>query len=416
MDKIAEAETGSHPNLFGKGQLLFLTRQLSYEDADKLLNAGFRFGSIHQVGRTIAEPMQIPLAALEMHVAGLKRYVDRLHTLEKPGTWLAFFGLIPRPNTKGFDVGVKRGDQDQLPDAQLLPAEPQQWQAEFLQRMDSLRPRSCVQFLEDRNQTDVQRSHQEQQFARVILDAIAQLGQQVPAEWVRDARFLARPVFAHYSHHPHRGVVSWIYSFCVIADMHTSLEACSYITRIPLTFFSARQRCYKGSPDHGILAQNIHQEFGPLLARRTTTKQATSRTRKLSVHLPRVGRKSGRPRAPTHAVSRSSSLARDDGSSEHELVDKPPSVFVGEFARDRAADGGRDNIWGGILVNSETVVKSDSKSDCSHESNKHDLGLGMNLGLGMKVAVGTARQEDTFVDELMDATRTRFMPPKIGYS
>ncbi len=61
----------------------------------------------------------------------------------------------------------------------------------------------------------------------------------------------------------------------------------------------------------------------------------------------------------------------------------------------------------GILVNSETVIKSDSKSDYSLASKQ--------LGLGVNVAVGTARQEDTFVDVLMEVTRTRFMPAKIGY-
>ncbi|KAK5127471.1 hypothetical protein LTR85_006810 [Meristemomyces frigidus] len=406
MDKLADVESGRSLNLFGKGQLLFLTRQLSSEDADKLLNAGFKFASVHQVGRTIAEPMQVPLAALEAHVADLKHYVDKLNTLEKPGTWLAFFGLIPRPNSKGFDVGVKKEDQDQLPDVRLLPVEPQQWQAEFLQRLDGLRTRSCMTFLEDRTQTDTQRSQQEQQFAMVLLQSIVQLGQQVPADWFREARFLARPVFAHYSQHRLRGGVSWVYTFCVIADMHTSLEACDSVTRIPLTFFSARQRCYKGSPDHSILARDIHQEFGPLLARRTVKKPASARIKKIPMRMPGSSRRlTHHHSTPQQTISRSSSFTRDDGSSEHELVDT--SRKLSEIVPDKGADGERDNTWGGILVNSETVVKSDSKSEYS-TGNKH-------LGMGMKVAVGTAKQEDTFVDELMEVTRTRFMPPKIGY-
>lgn len=404
LDKLDDVESGTSLNLFGKGQLLFLTRQLNGEDADKLLNAGFKFATVHQVGRTISEPMQIPLAALEAHIADVKHYVDQLHTLEKPGTWLAFFGLIPRPNSKGFDVGVKKADQDQLPDVRLLPVEPQQWQAEFLQRLDGLKTRSCMTFLEDRGLTDVRRSQQEQQFALVLLQAIIQLGQEIPADWFREARFLARPVFAHYSHNRQRGGVSWVYTFCAIADMHTSLEACDSITRIPLTFFSARQRCYKGSPDHSILARDVHQEFGPLLARRMVKKPGSARLKKISI--PSSSRKLNKPDStPRHKMSRSSSFGRDDGSSEHELVDT--SRHLSEVIPDKGADGERDNVWGGILVNSETFVKSDSKSDWSTE-NKH-------LDMGMKVAVSTAKQEDTFVDELMEVTRTRFMPPKIGY-
>merc|ERR1719487_1923701 len=115
---------------------MFLTRRLTYEDRDKLFNAGYKFGSVQQIGRNIAETMQIPLPALEVHLENLNRFLETSSSVDKPGTWLNFFGLIPRPNGKGFDVGVKQGNQDQLPDAPLLLEEPEQWQAEFLERLD----------------------------------------------------------------------------------------------------------------------------------------------------------------------------------------------------------------------------------------------------------------------------------------
>jgi len=408
LDKIGEMESGDSLHLFGKGQLLFITRQLSTEDADKLLNAGYKFGSIQQVGRNIAEAMQIPTAALEGHVGCLKRYVKKRDMLEKAGTWLSFFGLIPRPSNKGFDVGVKKADQDQLPDVQLLPGEPQQWQIEFLERMDGMNTGTCLAFLEDRNSIDYQRPQEERQFAMMMQQAVVILAKQVPTEWFRDARFLARPVFAHYtSQHHNRGVVTWIYSFCLIADMHTTLEACDSLARVPLTFFSARQRCYKGSPDHGILGRDIHQEFGPLFARRITRNHARSHVRKVSRHITRSNFGFSKPSLPPIPASRRSmSFSQSEGSSVHELVEKPNK------SSDRAVTASvtgsdRETDWGGILVNSETVIKSDSKSDCSHESRQ--------FGLGMKVAVGTSKQEDTFVDVLMEVTRIRFMSPKVGY-
>lgn len=408
VDKIGEMESGGSLHLFGKGQLLFITRQLSTEDADKLLNAGYKFGTVQQVGRNIAETMQIPTAALEGHFAGLKHYVEKRDVVEKAGTWLSFFGLIPRPSNKGFDVGVKKADQDQLPDVQLLPGEPQQWQTEFLERMDGMKTGTCLAFLEDRNSIDHQRPQQERKFATVLQKAVTALAKQVPTEWFREARFLARPVFAHYaSQHHNRGTVTWIYSFCLIADMHTTLEACDSLARVPLTFFSARQRCYKGSPDHGILARDIHQEFGPLLARRTVRNHGKSRMRMASRHISRSKFGFNKAPLPPMPVSRRSvSVSQSEGSSVHELVEKPHNLSERSIP-DGVASSERDNDWGGILVNSETVIKSDSKSDYSNESR--------HLGLGMKVAVGTSKQEDTFVDELMEVTRTRFVPPKVGY-
>ncbi|KAI7476272.1 hypothetical protein KC351_g9558 [Hortaea werneckii] len=406
MDKLEDIESARSVPHFGKGQLMFLTRRLTYEDRDKLFNAGYKFGSVQQIGRNIAETMQIPLPALEVHLDNLNRFLETSSSADKPGTWLNFFGLIPRPNGKGFDVGVKQGNQDQLPDAPLLLEEPEQWQAEFLERLDGLKTRSCIAFLEDRNHADMQRLAQEQDFANRILGAIVQLGHQVPPDWFREARFLARPVFAHYSGQSTKIGVSWIYAFCVITDMHTSLETCHDITKIPLAFFSARQRCYKGSPDHAILARDIHQEFGPLLARRVHNQRLGHRVRKtLRESFARAGQKHGKPEARKPTDSRSDSFGNSDGSSMHELVDRPRKMSA--TVNDKGSEPDRDNLWGGILVNSETVVKSDSRSDYTNEVK--------GLGLGMKVAVGTAKQEDTFVDELMEATRSRFLPPKLGY-
>ncbi|KAK1812260.1 hypothetical protein LTR12_013349 [Friedmanniomyces endolithicus] len=418
VDDAMEVESGKSFKLFGRGQLLFLAKQLNTDDADKLLNAGYRFASVQQIGRNVAETMQIPLPALEHHVNGLRKYVHNLAELEKPGTWLSFFGLIPRPNSKGFDVGVKKEDQDQLPDAQFLATEPEPWQAEFLQRMDGLRTRSAMAFLENRNNTDLQRDPRQQYFASIVLHAMTQLSQQVPADWYREARFCARPVFAHYGHsNRNRGSVTWLYSFCVIADMHTSLEACNNVARSPLTFFSARQRCYKGSPDHAILARDIHQEFGPLLARRMVSgKTPKDRTRRISLHRAKTPKKlpKAQPSTPHLPGSRrSSSLGHSDSTSVHELVDYPGKMGDVTVEERNGAEVASEqqqrenNVWGGILVNSETVIKSDSKSDYSLASKQ--------LGLGVNVAVGTARQEDTFVDVLMEVTRTRFMPAKIGY-
>ncbi|KAK4575291.1 hypothetical protein LTR86_001144 [Recurvomyces mirabilis] len=403
-----DLESGKSVKIFGRGQALFITRQLNGEDADKLLNAGFRFGSVQQVGRNIAQMMQIPLPALEYHLGGLRRYADKLETLEKPGTWLSFFGLIPRPNSKGFDVGVKKDDQDQLPDVQILTTEPQQWQTEFLQRLDGLRTRPFMSFLEDRSNVDRERGPREQEFASSLLKAVAMLGRTVPTDWFREARFLARPVFGHYSQgRKNRAVVTWIYAFCVIADMHTSLESCDGIARLPLTFFSSRQRCYSGSPDHSILAQEIHQEFSPLLSRRMAMP-SRDRKRRVSLHRKRTTSNIGSTYIPRDFTSRRSSLVQSESDSVHELVNRPSKRTLGPNIREEEIqEAEQGNFWGGILVNSETVVKSDSKSDYSTESKQQ--------GLGMKVAVGTAKQEDTFVDELMEVTRTRFMAPRTGY-
>lgn len=382
--------------VFGKGQLLFLTRQLDAEQTDRLLNAGFRFASVQHVGRNIAETMQIPVTALETHMASLRQYIERLSTLEKSGTWLTCFAIIPKANSKGFDVAVKREEQDQLPDVQLFPFEPLPWQAAFLQRMDGVTTAVCMGFLEDRQRKDVGRTAQEQHFAMAVLQAMGNLSQQLPMAWFNSARFVGRPVEARYAQPFNtRAPVTTVYSFVVCADVHTSTEACKNITRVPLSFFNTRQQCYSGSPNHLVLARNIHQEFGPLLTRKSAANNASIREKKLSIQKASRKLTVSHSRRPSVAFSTSEQSDTENCSDTHELVDKPRHNELPEI--DATAGAERDTVWGGILVNSETVIKSDSKNDVSSDVRAAELGL--------KTAVGTLQPEATFVDELFAVAR-----------
>lgn len=398
----SQLEAALRLSIFGKGLVLFLVREASHEDTDKLLNAGMRFATVHHVTRNISYAMQIPQPCLESHLSGLKRYVENLQTTEKPGTWLSFFALIPKPNSKGFDVVVKKDARDQLPDVQLLPRHPDQSQVTFLNRLDGQRINSILALLEDRaGKLASTLTVEETWFGRDLRNKMLELIQPFPREWTEQARFWSKQLVAHYSHPlQNRSTVTTMYAFTVIGDMHASIDASQTLGRIPRTFFEARHRCYAGSPDHALLARDIHQAFAPLFARKLPKRH---RKAKLSVALAdnpiaRLTKTSTGDRRST----RDSSLDHgDDNSSMHELVDRPlhPSGSSRNSERNRA------NTWGGILVNSETVVKTDSKHDFPHD------GLGpVGLPMGMRVAVGTAEPDITFVNELVGITRERFLP------
>ena len=401
-----DLELGTKPHLFGKGQLLFLVRKVPESEADRLLNSGYRFAPIQNVGRNIAEPLQIPLTVLESHIADLKHYVDDLEKADVPGTWLSFFALIAKPHSSGFDVLVKKQDQSQLPAAQFIERPPQQSEVDFLNRMHGWSAQACVNFLDEQSESFSQFSPRDQHFAGKIRMAIFQLTKQVPSEWFRQAHFYARPKYAHYSKRltGQPTMTTVLYSFIVMGDMHTSIDAYNDVTRAPFTFFSTRQRCYASSPDHAVLSREIHQEFGPLLARKTPKRPTGPRRILSSVS----GHSRHRSKSASGMDIHRGSMARTDSSSEHELVDKPNRVAA--VKEENEDDNGRDNIWGGILVNSETVIKTDHKSEYTTDSGK-DLGL----GLVTRVQVGTASQEETFADELYKVTTHKYMPEKPGY-
>ena len=76
------------------------------------------------------------------------------------------------------------------------------------------------------------------------------------------------------------------------------------------------------------------------------------------------------------------------------------------------------------MVNSEMTVQTEGRLEAVRY---HDRGFGSTSGgggagpgsgngnMGLQTAVGTAKEEDTFVEELMAVTRAKFIPPKPGY-
>jgi hypothetical protein len=256
---------------------------------------------------------------------------------------------------------------------------------------------------------DSARTTRDKKFVALLMGAIQHLGSTVPAEWFNQSSFVATPQLAHYSqilggHAP----PTTLYSFAVMADMHIAIDAYDSIARVPMSFFSMRQRCYSGSPDHQVLAHNIHAEFGPLLGRKIP-KRPAGRLRLHSM----VAKSTKESVQSTVVEQRNASFADTDTSSENGLVDKgePMAEEITPYEHD-VVDTNRDNVWGGIMVNSETTVKSDSRSNFPMQPGQ---GFSPQSGLGLQTAVGTAKQEETFVEGLLAVTRAKFLPQRPGY-
>lgn len=403
---ISDTEMGLKVAALGRGKLLFLARQLSAEESDKLLNAGFRFAHLHHVTRNIAQSMQIPPTVLEWHIIALKRFVEDGRKAPRGGTYLNLFAMVGKPHNRGFDIAVQKENRDLLPGVKIAAGEPKNWQVEFLRQMDGSRAPTCQEFL---NSICLEKSSpSETTFAEDVLQAVEELKLRVPAEWFREARFYAKPVHAKHSLHSQGGsVTTTSFCFTVLADMHTSLETCNDITRVPLSFYNARQRCYYGSPDHAVLTREIHQEFGPLLARKLQAKSGSHKSKNMRVTTSSIHSNPFRKHRNRASAESGSQELDDSHSSIHELVEKPSTVHQ------RGLDRGNDeNIWGGILVNSETTVETNSKADFAAGGPE---GYRNGTGMGIRVAVGTDKAEETFVDVLFAITKARFMPARVSH-
>ncbi|QIW96988.1 hypothetical protein AMS68_002506 [Peltaster fructicola] len=393
------------PVVFGRGQALVLVSHVSASMNDKLLNAGYKFATFQNVGRTIAESLQIPIEVVEAYYNDMRRYITNLRSLERRGTWLGFFAAVPLPHNRGFEVAVSRFDQNQLPDVQISSATPTQWQHQILLSMDCMKAQACLRHLEV-----MQRSSQfsvvERQFAASLYEACEHLAMAIPTQWWNDARFYAKALGAPYSCILTGSAGSTVmYNFMVVGDVHTSTDNMDAIKKIPFSFFAARQRVSRFARDHQILARDIHQEFGVLLGRKAPPKKKSPR----KLRMPRfIRRRNARSPAPQEGTPiDGDSIASAETAVEQPGVAPPANPDGGEpqaTAGAEACPGG--DIYGGILVNSEFVISSGSTVDLTNHG---------HLNVGAVADASRDKQEDTFADELLQVALQRFMPPRPNY-
>lgn len=391
-----DVEAALRLSIFGQGQLMLLTRRLTNEDMRKLENAGFKFAQVELVGRNIANAMQIPQRSLDMHFASLRQYVDDLGAAEKSGTWLSLFAMVPKPNRKGFDVVVKKGSPDQLPDVPLLPGKPAPWQVAILEQLDGNRVSQIVSLFEDPDGRYGSRLNNEaRRFVNLFHQAMLSLMLPLPKEWTTEARFWSKQLSAHYS----GASPTTLYAFTVMGDMHAHLTCDSTISRVPRTFFETRHRCYPGSPDHATLSREIHAMFAPIFARKIAKPRPFGRLSKLSVAL-------GSSTPVLNRLANSGSAGKTSSNSRQSMVERRPDEPVYELIEQPKSELKKyeNNNLGGILVDSKTMVKIDSKDITPHDS------MEPAKPLGSVVAVSTFKPEKTFVDELVGITRARFLP------
>ncbi|KAK4496633.1 hypothetical protein PRZ48_012613 [Zasmidium cellare] len=399
----ATMNEAAKPSLFGKGQVMFITREVDPAESSGLLNAGFKFATIQQVGRNISQAMQIPIPAVEAHISGLKRYVENLQTIDKRGTYLAFHALIPKPHSKDMDVVVKKDHLDQLPDAKISDFPPYEWQRDTLDLFEGKTVSWILDTLSDRTgRSPIPTTNwAERAFVFSLINAIETLIQPFPQVWVNKAKFWSKQLVAHYT--AGSSAPTYIYTFHVIGDMYNSIDHSDVLTRTPRSFFEARSRCYPGSPDHAILVRDIHQKFGPVFETRQPKKHALT---KLSTALTTKALEMGKKSQTAMEKANCAIGHTDDDSSTHKLVDNPVHTSGSSSGSERSRTA---NNFGGILVNKDTIVQSDNRSGFMNGGSQSNIPMGMN------VAVSTAQPEVTFATELFEFSKDTFVPNKPGF-
>jgi hypothetical protein len=365
------------PILFGKGQLLVLTRRVDTNEANRLQNLGYRFANMEQVGDQLARSLQVSRDDLENLVGRLDSFSKREPAVPSQGAYLASFLIHPSPAMRGLDVVVPRVTPDRLPMVKLSDHELDHQELRLLATFNGLTLDDCLVRISQRTIT----GSDDDIFLENFRERIYDLLRDCPETTLNRAVFSARQLdIAHGMTSQKEMSPATVFAFCGIKEIYIQSMQSPTLKTIPLSFFQTYLRTYPGCPDHAILAQKNHKEFSSL--QRVPTKEKAPVARAGSFWPSRLRAKSKSTPAELPW--------QPDSSSEKGLVNVSQHADIA-------------HPWGSIMVTSTQNMTID-------ESNKEGASMEMRE-LGVKSEVGMAETErPTLADRLMSIT-TGFRDP-----
>lgn len=259
--KQADVETGSTmPPLVGRGQYLFLDRQLNKSEVVKYGARGYRFAAPRQISDGLASNMQIPQDVMLQRLERMRMYSSK-ENLMPAGMHLACFRLRPSVQ-KSFDVLVPTKTQGQLPHISFWFTRSADQDMETLHDFNEWTVGDILKSLIHQSGA----SESDQSFRWGLYRAFSQLVELIgdPAIMM-GARFSSKQIPAP-CRQANDGTAT---STCTIYSVRvmTTVEARSprpELSYVPLSFFSAQQQLEASPWSHDIFARQAHLEFAYL--------------------------------------------------------------------------------------------------------------------------------------------------------
>lgn len=388
-----DVETGmASPILFGRGQMLVLTKIADTNEVKRLQNLGYHFANLDQVGDNLARSLQVTRDDLHDMVDRWRAFTTREPSIPSNGTYLASFLLQPAPGMRGLDVIVPRANPDRLPMVKLADDELSLGDLKLLASFNGLSLDDC---LARTGQRTGQETKEEDAFLENFRNKILDLLHDAPESALHRAVFSARQLdIAHGVAVQKEGNSATVFAFCGIKEIYIQSLQSLTLKCIPMSFFQTYLRSYPGCPDHQILAIRNHKEFSALTRTTSITKEPDKRNNN-KWHF----------RLRPHRSVSSEMTIQPDSCSEKGLVNTTsPSV-----------DACNGHPWGGIMVTSTRQIV--------HDESKQDGSLVELRDMGVKSEAGVADQEQlTLADRLMSITTafrdphaTRALPKELYY-
>ncbi len=262
-DSAADVGQGS---FMGKGQLLFLVSSVGRRESERYRGAGNRFAHPSLVLPFLSKRLQIRIELLSRRFEMMREYVSDLHMLD-PGIHMACFAIRAalQVGRQGFDILARKDSKNALPTMQLPIDSFEDWQVEWLKKMDSMSVSACIKYLfkntKPKNATPV-----EQKFAKVLLTTLEALKEEIDDPFFNDTFLVAKPIEA-----PCRGKdkdsppgTALLLAFRIVTPIHSRAPG-KKLEFVSMNFFKMQQHVYQNSPSHIHFARKSYREFYTIL-------------------------------------------------------------------------------------------------------------------------------------------------------
>ncbi|KAF2794657.1 hypothetical protein K505DRAFT_374462 [Melanomma pulvis-pyrius CBS 109.77] len=366
----------ANPILFGKGQLLVLTRKVATEESNRLQNAGYRFAHLDQISDPLARSMQVSRDDLYRLVGRLQSFCERETRVPTQGIYLTSFLLQPSPSMKGLDVIVPRNAPDQLPMVKLTSNGLAPAQVKILSYFNGLTLDGCMVRIDQLSGL----SARDDIFLEKFRHTIHELLKTVNEPALRRATFSSQQLdITPVTTRQNDAITATVFAFCGIKEVNDRSLQSNDMQYVPLSFFQCFQRTYPGCPDHAIFAQKNHREFSTIFSSFEIDTPTSSAD---------FGRKWPTLWSFVKSPSTSEITVNNDSSSERGLVK------IGKCASIDSNNNNSSHPFG-IMVSQDITISEDHKGGSQLELSE--------LGVRSEASVAD-REQQTMADKLMTIT------------
>ncbi|KAF3492078.1 uncharacterized protein GIQ15_01595 [Arthroderma uncinatum] len=364
--RIKDTESPPTPStVVGKGQCIFIVRQLSKQESIELSMGGYRFAAPNHISATLAKSMQVDPKDMLNNLVRMRDYSTSERMLD-PGVYLVGFSLYPSVWT-GFDVLVYGDAPNLLPNVRLPIESVSQLHLDILSRMDGWPLSLCLKWLKANGGYE---DPEAQAFCQAMYGAASNLSASIDSPTFGQAKFSSQRINipCRSPGRPQAAGECVAFSFHIINGLLTRTTP-PHLRLTPLRLFNVQQQVYPGISDHEVFRESLRDEFSHCLYGEGT----------------KLGKLPPPPSTARSMSLRSSTLSRpgDEDSKSIATVQDQQDPW-------RPAHGG-------IVIRNQITVDVVQKDEQALYNND---GYEMQ-NLGATVEAGYAKDEsETFVDEL----------------